>query len=631
MIKNQRTDSFLPSDDLKARKERWRLQQAAGYRALADTPAVDVRFSQEGSGNQAETVELADLGGDDLAADSAVALVALHDAMAIKRRYHDEGTHRQWRPQQGLEKSIYDALEEVRLEHIGGRFRIGVRQNLHRTVEATFASTPEGDAQANRANTKADIATALHGLVPAKDISALSESPDHHTLLSQGVRLAGRQLAFEGKPPPHTDKLLDLIPPSAQGVMQRLFHETDPHDQGQYAQAARAYAIELALLLLQSSQTDAAEAAATESADDVDGEDSDQAPADSGASAADNKQSQERLGQDGQGSSLEDGQEMNPDDLITNEDNQAGDDELLDLFLPPHRKGDATQSTAAYRAYTKDFDEEVIATDLASPEEARELRKQLDDRVAPFLPVVTRLANRLQRRLLAKQQLQWETDLEEGQLDPRQLLRLVHTPLNPKCFRKPYKHPYRDTVVTMLIDNSGSMRGRPIALAAMCAEVLSRTLEQCGVKSELLGFTTSAWKGGKSRDAWIAAGKKRHPGRLNDIRHICYKHAHETWRRARPRLGIMLREGLLKENIDGEALLWAHERLCKIPAERRILLVISDGAPVDDTTLSANGSLYLESHLHEVIKTIETKQRVELSAIGIGHAVDRYYASAVTI
>ena len=271
------------------------------------------------------------------------------------------------------------------------------------------------------------------------------------------------------------------------------------------------------------------------------------------------------------------------------------------------------------------------AEDLCEPEELDRLRGYLDKQLSHLQGVVARLANRLQRRLMAQQNRAWEFDLEEGMLDPARLSRVIIDPLHPLSFKREKDTNFRDTVVTLLLDNSGSMRGRPITVAATCADILARTLERCGVKVEILGFTTRAWKGGQSREAWLAAGKPANPGRLNDLRHIIYKSADAPWRRARKNLGLMMREGLLKENIDGEALDWAHKRLLARPEQRRILMMISDGAPVDDSTLSVNPGNYLERHLRWVIEEIETRSPVELIAIGIGHDVTRYYRRAVTI
>jgi len=284
-----------------------------------------------------------------------------------------------------------------------------------------------------------------------------------------------------------------------------------------------------------------------------------------------------------------------------------------------------------YHPYTNSFDEVTDAAALCDTEEITRLRQQLDQQLANLEGVVSRLANRLQRRLMAKQTRSWDFDLEEGLLDSGRLARVVVDPLHPLSFKMEKETDFRDTVVTLLIDNSGSMRGRPITVAAMSADILARTLERCGVKVEILGFTTRAWKGGNARERWVADGKPKNPGRLNDLRHIIYKDADQPWRRARRNLGLMLREGLLKEDIDGEALLWAHTRLLGRAEQRRILMVISDGAPVDDATLSANPGNYLERHLRDVIGWIEARSPVELTAIGIGHDVTRYYRRAVTL
>jgi cobaltochelatase CobT len=284
-----------------------------------------------------------------------------------------------------------------------------------------------------------------------------------------------------------------------------------------------------------------------------------------------------------------------------------------------------------YKAWTTKFDEVIEASELCDADELDRLRAYLDSQLTGLQGVVTRLANRLQRRLMAQQNRSWDFDQEEGLLDAARLARVVVSPGHSLSYKIEREQEFKDTVVTLLIDNSGSMRGRPISIAAISADILGRTLERVGVKTEVLGFTTRAWKGGQSREAWLAEGKPAQPGRLNDLRHIIYKRADEPWRRARRNLGLMMREGLLKENIDGEALLWAHDRLLARTEDRRILMVISDGAPVDDSTLSVNSAGYLEQHLRKVIDWIEKQSPVQLVAIGIGHDVTRYYKRAVTI
>ncbi len=284
-----------------------------------------------------------------------------------------------------------------------------------------------------------------------------------------------------------------------------------------------------------------------------------------------------------------------------------------------------------YVRFTEKHDEIIAATELCDEEELTRLRAYLDQQMTHLQGAVTKLANRLQRRLMAQQNRAWDFDQEEGQLDASRLARVVVSPGHSLSYKIERDTDFRDTVVTLLLDNSGSMRGRPISIAAISADILARTLERCGVKTEILGFTTRTWKGGQSREDWLAAGRPPHPGRLNDLRHIIYKPADEPYRRARKSLGLMMREGLLKENIDGEALMWAHTRIVNRPEERRILMVISDGAPVDDSTLSVNHGAYLDQHLRQVIDWIEKKSPVELCAIGIGHDVTRYYSRAVTI
>ncbi len=299
--------------------------------------------------------------------------------------------------------------------------------------------------------------------------------------------------------------------------------------------------------------------------------------------------------------------------------------------MRPKDRNAPDDPNAGYKVFTRAHDEQIAAEDLCDGEELTRLRSYLDQQLKPLQSVVGRLANRLQRRLLAKQNRAWSFDLEEGVLDTARLTRVIVDPLSALSFKQEEDMPFKDTVVSLLLDNSGSMRGRPIMVAALCADILARTLERCGVKVEILGFTTRAWKGGRAKEDWLAAGRPPQPGRLNDLRHVVYKSADAPWRRARKNLGLMMREGLLKENIDGEALMWAHERLLPRAEQRRILMVISDGAPVDDSTLSANPGNYLERHLRGVIHWIETHSPVELIAIGIGHDVTRYYKRAVTI
>ena len=371
---------------------------------------------------------------------------------------------------------------------------------------------------------------------------------------------------------------------------------------------------------------------------------------DDGSEEDDGQDSQEDEGEEGQSDSGEGeaqtearGEQRDADDA-DGEGQEQGDEQFDDTDGEPGDEGEAGMQPVRpnrppgdlapltdYRAWTVRFDEIVAATDLCDADELVRLRGYLDQQLVHLQAVVSKLANRLQRRLMAQQNRSWDFDQEEGMLDAARLARVVVSPGSSLSYKVERETEFRDTVVTLLIDNSGSMRGRPISIAAISADILARTLERCGVKTEILGFTTRAWKGGQARETWLAAGRPPQPGRLNDLRHIVYKKADEPWRRARANLGLMMREGLLKENIDGEALLWAHARLTARPEERRILMVISDGAPVDDSTLSVNSGSYLERHLRQVIDWIETRSSVELIAIGIGHDVTRYYSRAVTI
>jgi cobaltochelatase CobT len=319
------------------------------------------------------------------------------------------------------------------------------------------------------------------------------------------------------------------------------------------------------------------------------------------------------------------------DEMTDSSDGLGDEGEEGMLPVRPNRPLSDLPPRFDYRVFTTAYDEEIAASALCDEEELGRLRSYLDQQLVHLQSAVTKLANRLQRRLMAQQSRSWEFDQEEGLLDAARLARVIVNPAHSLSYKVERDTEFRDTIVTLLLDNSGSMRGRPISIAAISADILARTLERCGVKVEILGFTTRAWKGGQSREKWLADARPPNPGRLNDLRHIIYKEADEPWRRARRNLGLMMREGLLKENIDGEALLWAHQRLIGRVEERKILMVISDGAPVDDSTLSVNSGTYLERHLRQVIGWIESRSPIELIAIGIGHDVTRYYQRAVTI
>ncbi len=519
------------------------------------------------------------------------------DALALRLRYHDQGAHVREQPRGRTARAIYDAIEQTRVEALGSGRLAGVAANLDSALEQRCrrkgydqCSTPE----------EVPIAEALAMLMREKLTGRLlPQSARHMADLWRPW--------FETKGAKHTARLVRAIDDQDQfsSLSRRLIRDLDLPDED----AEDPDDAEDQPNPDQTDDDDSSQPGEAERGDDDDTDSDREADAD----ASEDSESDDATDEDAD-ASMSEGEE----------DEEAGRRRLQPGGAPGSRE-------PPYKAFTTQFDEIVNAADLCDGEELARLRNQLDQQLSQLHGVISRLANRLQRRLLARQTRSWEFDLEEGLLDTARLSRVVTNPLHPLSYKMEKETSFRDTVVTLLIDNSGSMRGRPIMVAAMSGDILARTLERCGVKVEILGFTTRAWKGGQSRERWLAEGRTRNPGRLNDLRHIVYKNADEPWRRARKSLGLMLREGLLKENIDGEALLWAHERLLDRTEERRILMVISDGAPVDDSTLSVNARNYLERHLRSVIDWVETFSPVQLLAIGIGHDVTRYYRRAVTL
>ena len=522
------------------------------------------------------------------------------DAVALRLAHHDAAAHARHRPQGDLPRAVYDAAESARLMAIGANAMDGTADNL----DAALVARCERE-----------------GLTRMEDRQAAPLAPALEFLLRE--RLTGRALPQQAEriAALWRDEVSDKTGDALDNLVSLL------GDQAAFAKAVRDLIRDLT-----------AGDEAGDGADDADDE------------AAENEETEARSGEDDtsgeeqQGASMEEIEAGEADDLDGEETNvevqadadmdaEESPDEADDGSKPlrPNWSDSAARPEHAYRIFTRQNDEIAPAADLCDPEELARLRAYLDHQLQSLQGAVSKLANRLQRRLMAQQNRSWSFDLEEGVLDTARLTRVITDPTAPLSFKQEDDSEFRDTVVTLLLDNSGSMRGRPIMVAALCADILARTLERCGVKVEILGFTTKAWKGGLSREDWVKAGKPPAPGRLNDLRHIIYKSADAPWRRARRNLGLMMREGLLKENIDGEALLWAHERLMARPEQRRILMVISDGAPVDDSTLSVNVGNYLERHLREVITWLEDKSAVELIAIGIGHDVTRYYKRAVTI
>jgi cobaltochelatase CobT len=569
---------------------------AAALRAVSERRDVGVVYGAGEAEVRGNRARLPSPGGRTSSAE-LVRLRGAADSLALRLRYHNNVVHRRRLPVGEPARAIYDALEQVRVETLGSQRLAGVSLNLDAFLEHTCRTKGYGQVEAQDSAFMADAISLL-----------VRERLTGHRLPASATALVDHWRAMLGD--------------RCGAQVQRLAEAIE--DQGAYGEAALQLIRVLGLL---------------EGEDEHRDEDADQDEETGEEQQPSEKSMRTHASGSGSDSSLSaSGAEAIEDDAtpdrLSGEEFAPGEGGLSPAGPNPHRNrrdNASSQDQPSYRPFTTSFDEVIDAQMLCDPEELSRLRHQLDQQLANLEGVVSRLANRLQRRLMAKQTRAWQFDMDEGLLDAGRLARVVVDPLHPLSFKREKETEFRDTVVTLLIDNSGSMRGRPISVAAMSADILARTLERCGVKVEILGFTTRAWKGGLSRERWVAAGRPKFPGRLNDLRHIVYKSADQPWRRARRNLGLMLREGLLKENIDGEALLWAHNRLLSRTEQRRVCMVISDGAPVDDATLSANPGNFLERHLREVIAWIENRSPVELTAIGIGHDVTRYYRRAVTL
>lgn len=590
-------DKDAPIEDFKR-------ANAACFRAVSGKPELEVTYGSEPAHMAGERARLP-FPAKTLPVEEVARTRGEADALALRLRHHDDALHRRAKPQGEVAPMLFDALETARVEAYGGRNMSGLRANLADALEARYRKM------------------GFHRIEERTE-SALPEV----------VRLLAREKMTGEAPPPSAAKVVELWRPHLEDRIAEALERLGPAmaDQQAYADAARDLIREMDVDLGdEEPQEPEGESEQEEEQEDEDN----QARGQTEEEGGDEQEGETEGSADsasGEGEEESDG-EMMDEDLAGEMMQAPGADEPGDSgkrWRPEHDLSNVPKEKF-YQAFTEGYDEIVAAEDLCDAEELGRLRSMLDQQLSHLQGVIGRLANRLQRRLMAQQQRSWHFDLEEGVLDTGRLSRVVTNPSHPLSFKQESETEFRDTVVTLLIDNSGSMRGRPISIAAMSADILARTLERCGVKVEILGFTTRAWKGGQSREAWIADGKPANPGRLNDLRHIVYKPAELPYRRARKNLGLMLREGLLKENIDGEALMWAHQRLLGRPEERRILMVISDGAPVDDSTLSVNPGNYLERHLRDVIEYIESRSPVELVAIGIGHDVTRYYRRAVTL
>jgi cobaltochelatase CobT len=571
---------------------------AGASRAIARDAEVEVVFASEAAAASGKTARVPSP-GPGLEPKLVAEARGAADSAALRLRFHDPRLHARAAPADMDARAVFDALETARVEALGARSMAGVRENLGQLAEARIRS----DA-----------------IVRAR---SAEEVP-----LATAVALIARERLTGEAPPRAATAGLKLVAPwiedKAAAELDALALTLD--DQAAFAKLSRRLLEDLDLAAAE----EPAEEQPEEGGDEAEGEEA----------GSDDSAEQGDEGQPGGGDVEMRGEEVEDQNAdgdsseemeAGEEEASAGDDMSESVFASPSRRNWDLSPETDYKAFTTRFDEIVESSELCDEEELGRLRAYLDQQMAGLSHVVTRLANRLQRRLMAQQARSWDFDQEEGLLDAARLARVVVSPGHSLSYKVERETDFKDTVVSLLIDNSGSMRGRPIAIAAICGDILARTLERCGVATEILGFTTRGWKGGQSREAWLSAGRPPTPGRLNDLRHIVYKRADEPYRRARRNLGLMMREGLLKENIDGEALLWAHNRLIARPEERRILMVISDGAPVDDSTASANGGAYLERHLRQVIEWIEKRSTVELIAIGIGHDVTRYYSRAVTI
>ncbi|WP_420324663.1 cobaltochelatase subunit CobT [Mameliella sp.] len=574
---------------------------AEATKVMADDPELSVSYSVDPAGVSGEAMRLPQVSRR-MTRDEVMLARGTADALALYHRYHDAGTHARYLPQGDMARELYEAMETARCEAMGARDMPGTAGNIDAKIGAEAARRGYGQ------------------------IREAAEAP-----LPQAANYLIRHLATGRDLPPDAANVMELW----RGFMENQASETLDRlddtlaDQSAFAKFARQMITDLGYGDQLGDDPDLDDQSEEEGVDDQ--QDDQQEPDSTGEDDEDGEESEASPEQSQEETQDPSQAQVTMDDMADEELGEEAEMPEGEAPLEPPAPQPISEADPEYRVYSTDHDEEISAEELAEPIELERLRAYLDQQLEPLKGAVSRLANKLQRRLQAQQNRSWEFDREEGILDAGRLARVVANPTTPLSFKVEKDMEFRDTVVTLLLDNSGSMRGRPISIAAICADVLARTLERCSVKVEILGFTTRAWKGGLAREDWLNAGREQQPGRLNDLRHIIYKHADAPWRRTRDNLGLMMKEGLLKENIDGEALEWAHRRMAARREARKILMVISDGAPVDDSTLSVNPANYLEKHLRDVIAMVERRRQVELLAIGIGHDVTRYYERAVTI
>ena len=570
-------------------------------KVLANDPDLNVSYSVDPAGLSGDAMRLPQVSRR-MTREEVMLARGTADAMALNRRYHNGQTHARYTPQGEMARELYEAMETARCEAVGARDMPGTAGN----IDAKIAH----DAM-------------------RKGYDQVKQAADAPLAVAAGYLI--RHLATGRDLPSGATNVMELWRPfieqQAGGTLEDLDAILD--NQADFAKFARKMIKDLGYGDQLGQDPDQIDDDQDDTAED--GGEEEQDPDSTGDDNTDEEETEGSAEQ-----SQEEQQDASQAQVSMDEmaDQEMGEEaEMPDGEAPmePPAPQPISDADPDYLVYQTEHDEEIRAEDLAEPVELERLRAYLDQQLEPLKGAVSRLANKLQRRLQAQQNRSWEFDLEEGTLDAGRLARVIANPTTPLSFKVEKDTEFRDTCVTLLLDNSGSMRGRPISIAAICADVLARTLERCNVKVEILGFTTRAWKGGQAREAWLNDGRPQQPGRLNDLRHIIYKSGDTPWRRARPNLGLMMKEGLLKENIDGEALEWAHRRMIARPEARKILMVISDGAPVDDSTLSVNPANFLEKHLRDVIEMVEKRRAVELLAIGIGHDVTRYYDRAVTI
>ncbi|TGX55093.1 cobaltochelatase subunit CobT [Sphingomonas gei] len=580
--------------------ERLRNVLGGAARALSGEAEAELSFTSEAPRQDGRSIKVP-LPSRSLPPEQVAEARGFSDGFALRMRHHDTALHLRIAPSEPVARAVFDAVEAARVEALGSRGYAGIADNLEHSLNVKLRSDPIARA---RNREEVPLSTAL-GLMVRERLTG-REAP------------AGAAMGMA--------LIRDWIEDRAAADLDALALTID--DQRAFASLATKLLQDLELvegdMIPDEADEGGGEDEGTDDQDEAGDEEGDseaqQGDGEVEARGEQRESDQTEEGEDSQSEAMDDG------------DGEPGDDGEEGMMpVRPNRPWSDFPPQFEYRPYTTQFDEVIAATELCDAEELDRLRAYLDQQLVHLQGAVTKLANRLQRRLMAQQSRSWDFDQDEGMLDAARLARVVVNPMQSLSYKIERDTEFRDTVVTLLIDNSGSMRGRPISIAAISADIMARTLERVGVKTEILGFTTRAWKGGQAREKWLAEGRPAQPGRLNDVRHIVYKQADEPWRRAKKALGLMMREGLLKENIDGEALLWAHQRMIGRPEERKILMVISDGAPVDDSTLSVNSGSYLERHLRQVIGWIESRSPVELVAIGIGHDVTRYYSRAVTI